>query len=375
MQPQEYNLVVKRLRRFERRARWHWVERVLTLGLVAQLLLSGPVGVSLREKTRLQAQKGAENARLALAESANAARRVLLVRPALDPQMALEDQREVALDAMPMPTAVTPLAAQNAAEPAGPSFSREQAALLPSQRPVSGQTSPSEAVPAVAAAKAAPLTAYQRAEAWSSSISEAERQMARTAERNAEPVASLMDSSPASAAAALNGVGASTLGFPMPGELAAPQILWRAVGAARRHQMIAAGRDPFSFAGPFAAQADQLARLRAGPNVRGSQSEAVTLGVAPAAASSVIQSPETVARATSPAVTAPPPPSVTLKALGYALSADGNAQAVLSGGNTLYVVNEGEEFADRFRVTAIHPEYLEVEDELTNQIIRLPLGD
>jgi hypothetical protein len=57
------------------------------------------------------------------------------------------------------------------------------------------------------------------------------------------------------------------------------------------------------------------------------------------------------------------------------LSADGNAQAVLSGGNTLYVVNEGEEFADRFRVTAIQPEYLEVEDELTNQIIRLPLGD
>jgi len=93
MQPQEYNLVVKRLHRFERRARWHWVERVLTLGLVTQLLLSGPVGASLRDKARLQARRAAENARLALAEGVSAARRALLVTPALDPRAVLEDQR------------------------------------------------------------------------------------------------------------------------------------------------------------------------------------------------------------------------------------------------------------------------------------------
>jgi hypothetical protein len=76
-----------------------------------------------------------------------------------------------------------------------------------------------------------------------------------------------------------------------------------------------------------------------------------------------------------PAVTVTPPPPASLKALGYAVSADGNAQAVLTDGSTLYVVNEGEEFGDRFRVIAIRSEALEVEDELTNQTIRLPLGD
>jgi len=376
MQPQEYNLVVKRLHRFERRARWHWVERVLTLGLVTQLLLSGPVGASLRDKARLQARRATENARLALAEGVSAARRALLVTPALDPRAVLEDQREAALDAMPIPPVVTaPVPARTAAEPNQTSFNQEQAALLPPRRPASGPPSPSQAAPQGRAAKAAPLTAFQRAEAWSLSVSEAERQMARAAERNAEPVASLMDSSPASATPALNGSRSTTLGFPMPDELPVPQELWKAVGAAGAHKGIAAGRDPFSFSGPFATQPEHLARAQAASSLAGSQSQPVAPGAAPAASSSVMESPEAVAPAASPAVTAPPPPSVTLKALGYALSADGNAQAVLSGGNTLYVVNEGEEFADRFRVTAIRPEYLEVEDEVTNQIIRLPLGD
>jgi len=374
MQQQEYNLVVKRLDRLERRARWHWVERVLTLGLVTQFLVSGPVGASLREKAKLQAQKAAENARLALAKGANAARRTLLVRPALDPRMVLEDQQEAALDAMPMPPAErAPVSAPaTRARVTRPHF-EQQAALLAEQRPVSGPSSRSETAPPAATAKAGPLTPLERAQAWSSSVSQAERQMARAAESSAEPLASLGPL--ASGAPALNGVGSATLGFPMPGELAAPEKLWKAVGAARTHRSAPAGRDPFNFAGPFAAQSGHLASVQPASAVRSSQSEPVAADSTASVSSLVMESPEVAVPPTSPSVTAPPPPSITLKALGYALSADGNAQAVLSGGNTLYVVNEGEEFADRFRVTAIRPEYLEVEDELTNQIIRLPLGD
>ncbi len=376
MQPQEYNLVVKRLHRLERRARWHWVERVLTLGLAARLLLSGPAGTSLRYKAKLEAQKAAESARLALAESAAAARRALVVRPALDPQVVVEDQREASLDAMPIPPAVRAVQAAPAAtlSVTRPHFGHEQPVLQAERRPVFNPTSPSQATVPAAAAKAEPLTAFRRAEAFSSDVTDAERQMARAAENTAEPVASLMDGSPAGATPALSGVGSATLGF-LPGELPVPQKLWKAVDAAGTHKGVAAGRDPFSFAGPFAAQSDHRARAEAGSGLPGSQSQAVAPGSAAVASSSVTPSPGAVAPAAPSAVTAPPPPPVTLKALGYALSADGNAQAVLSGGNTLYVVNEGEEFADRFRVIAIRPEYLEVEDELTNQIIRLPLGD
>ncbi|HXJ95169.1 MAG TPA: hypothetical protein VMT20_20195 [Terriglobia bacterium] len=376
MQPQEYNLVVKRLHRFERRTRWHWAERVLTLGLAARLLLIGPAGTSLRDKARLQAQRAAENTRLALAESMAAARRALVVRPALDPQRVLEDQREAALDAMPMPPAVTaPVQAAPAAMASvTPAPLHQQAALLTQQRPTFSATSPSLAAAPAAAAKAAPLTAFQRTEAFSSGVSDAERQMARAAERSAEPLASLIDGPFAGATPALNGAVSAALGFPMPDDLAVPEKLWKAVGRTGAHKGIASGRDPFSFAGPFAAQSDRLARVQT-EGLRGSQSEPLAPGSAVAASASAMQSPEVVAPATSPAATAPLPPVVNLKALGYALSADGNAQAVLSGGNTLYVVNEGEEFADRFRVTSIRPEYLEVEDELTNQIIRLPLGE
>jgi len=367
-QPQEYNLVLKRLHRCERRARWYWAERVLTLGLVARLLLIGPAGTSLRDKARLQAQKAAENARLALAKSTNAARRVLLVRPALDPQVVMEDQREASIDAMPASAdGMPPLRAARAVRGAVTRRPLNRQPALLAERSSASVTQAST----TAAAPAAPAGTESVA-AWSSSVSEAERQMARVAESNAEPVASLMDSPLASGAASFVGAGSA---FPLPHELTAPQTVWKAVRAKGLDQTIAAGRDPFAFVGSPVAKLGAPAQAQSAQAVRSSPSEPLAAASAPALSSSVGQAPASVAPATAQAATTSTPPSVSLKALGYAISDDGNAQAVLTDGNTLYVVNEGEEFADRFRVIAIRPEALEVEAELTNQVIRLLLGD
>jgi hypothetical protein len=374
MQQQEYNSIAKRLHSLERRARWHWAERLLTLILAAQLLFTEPAGSFLRNQAaRLRPREA--SARLAFAEGMSAARRALLVRPALDPQVVLQDQQEALLDAMPIPAGTAPM--QAATETATRARFHSQPRLLAEQKSVSGRDLASPAAPELRTA--APPAVPENAAVWSLRVSEAERQMARAAESAAEPLASLMDGPAASGAPSLDGAGLSAglSSGPLrsPRELAAPQTLWKAVGAARSHQRIAAGRDPFAFTQSFASQPPRTIQARPNSTSQSSQPDSFTPGSAPAGPSVMAGAEALTAAADGQTVGAPPAPPFSLKALGYAVSADGNAQAVLTDGNTLYVVNEGEEFAERFRVIAIRPESLEVEDELTNQTIRLPLGD
>ena len=366
MQPQEYNLILKRLNRFERRARWHWVERAITLSLVAQLLVSEPAGVLKSQTARLRVAEA--RGRTAFAEGLGAARRALLVRPALDPRTVLDDEREAAIDALPMLPAAN-LAAQSpqaTREAATPSRLHRQRALLAERPPILSQTSSSPAV-AGEVSEAAPSPVAENALTWSSSVSAAERQMARAADNNDDYVAALMDSPVAGGALGLGGVEPA---YPLPQQLAAPERLWRAVRASNSHRNLAITRDPFSFAGPLAAQTQRPSHPLATPAPPGSQSEPLPPGSSPALSAEPAAQAPAAQEATVPAL-----PAVTLKALGYAESADGTAQAVLTDGNTLYVVKEGEDFAERFRVIGIRPEYLEVEDEYTNQTFRLPLGD
>jgi hypothetical protein len=356
MQPQEYNLILRRLNRFERRARWHWVERFITLGLVAQLLL-GPAGTLRREAARVQALQAGERARMALTRGISTARQALFVRPVLDPRTVLEDEREVSMDAKPILPAPAMLAQSSVvtAPPAARSRLRKKSELLAERRPVSRRISASQTA-ATSAVKVVRPLAPENALTFSSSVSEAERQMARASDNSAEHVAALMDSPLASSAATRDG---TTPGAGMAFGLSAPETLWKAVAGADSHRKPAVGRDPFnfagSFAGPFAAQSEPPSQTAPTTVSRNSDPQPVA--------------------AVTPEVTVPALPAVTLKALGYAQSADGTAQAVLTDGITLYVVNEGEEFAGRFRVIAIRPEDLEVEDEYTNQTFRLPLAN
>lgn len=68
----------------------------------------------------------------------------------------------------------------------------------------------------------------------------------------------------------------------------------------------------------------------------------------------------------------PPPPP--LKAVGYTQSGGGAGEAFVTLQDELFVVHEGESFAKRFRVNKLTPAVVEIFDETTQQIIRLPIG-
>jgi hypothetical protein len=74
-----------------------------------------------------------------------------------------------------------------------------------------------------------------------------------------------------------------------------------------------------------------------------------------------------------PATPAPPPAPPPLKAMGYTEKARGVPEAIVSDDQEIYVVHEGESFANRYRVLKISPSAVEVDDETTHQTVRLPI--
>jgi hypothetical protein len=77
--------------------------------------------------------------------------------------------------------------------------------------------------------------------------------------------------------------------------------------------------------------------------------------------------------APTPQAAAPPPPP-PLKAVGYTQSGGGAGEAFVTLQDELFVVHEGESFGKHFRVNKLTPAVVEVFDETTQQIIRLPIG-
>jgi hypothetical protein len=70
---------------------------------------------------------------------------------------------------------------------------------------------------------------------------------------------------------------------------------------------------------------------------------------------------------------APPAPSVPLKALGFAEKVGSPREAIVTDNDQIFVVHEGETFARHFRVVSISPTAVELQDETTHQSIRLPI--
>jgi hypothetical protein len=68
----------------------------------------------------------------------------------------------------------------------------------------------------------------------------------------------------------------------------------------------------------------------------------------------------------------PPPPPIPIKALGYQQDGKGALKAYLSDDQETYVVHEGEEFGQRFKVLKITSSTVEVEDETYHQTAQLP---
>ena len=90
-----------------------------------------------------------------------------------------------------------------------------------------------------------------------------------------------------------------------------------------------------------------------------------------------LKAPQTIASATSQHLTvekaAPlPPASGAVRLLGHVELADGQLKAILSDEDRVYLVREGEVFADRYRALKVSPFSVEIADELPAQGIALP---
>jgi hypothetical protein len=68
----------------------------------------------------------------------------------------------------------------------------------------------------------------------------------------------------------------------------------------------------------------------------------------------------------------PAPPPVPFKAMGFQQDAKGRRVAYLSDEQETYIVHEGEEFGQRFKVLKITDASVEVQDETYHQIVQLP---
>ena len=68
----------------------------------------------------------------------------------------------------------------------------------------------------------------------------------------------------------------------------------------------------------------------------------------------------------------PPPPPVPFKAMGFQQDTKGQRTAYLSDEQETYIVREGQEFGQRFKVLKITDASVEVQDETYHQIVQLP---
>ena len=78
--------------------------------------------------------------------------------------------------------------------------------------------------------------------------------------------------------------------------------------------------------------------------------------------------------APGPAARPAPPPPPPLKAVGYTEKSGGVREAIVSLEDQIFVIHEGETFAKRYKVLKITPSQIEVNDETTQQSIKLPFG-
>lgn len=85
--------------------------------------------------------------------------------------------------------------------------------------------------------------------------------------------------------------------------------------------------------------------------------------------------PTPLASSAGPAAPAPPPTPAPppLKAMGYTEKAGGVHEAIVTDDQEIYIVHEGDTFAQHFRVLKISPSAVEVDDETTHQTLRLPV--
>jgi hypothetical protein len=85
-----------------------------------------------------------------------------------------------------------------------------------------------------------------------------------------------------------------------------------------------------------------------------------------------IKAKEIAAQRVAPPPPPPPPPPVPFKAMGYQQDEHGQRTAYLSDDDGTYIVHEGQEFGQHFKVLKITDTMVEVQDETYHQTVQLP---
>jgi hypothetical protein len=328
---------------------------VLILALLAWILASGPAIGSLLERGRsLHLMRAGFTARVALDWSLAELRNLIVVRPAVDPETVREDEREAFDESAPatVPSEAKPT---TISAPKGPAV-QSSPKLDQSTNSYALGSLPSSSNP------------------QGTGADDATRALARQSISASQDIVSIPASLPPAAVA---GNSRSDLTFSVA---EAEKSLTRASENAPKLAAVAPGL-PSVFGDPSRTREEKSLELgRAVPVVLPSRAQDRPYEpVQPGVVLGFGSEPQLTSAQPAPLSSTAPPaptaaaPAITLKALGYARSAAG-AQAILTDGITLYVVNEGEEFADRFRVTAIRPEGLDIEDRLTNAAFQLMFG-
>jgi hypothetical protein len=345
MKPGETEPISHQIARLQRTVRWLHVERLIMLAVIAGLLAVGPAAQwwAVAKQPFAAGERGAH---WAVVRTFAGLRQVFDVHPAIDPTVVLEDEREAFGVPEPGPNPAKPVAGKTLAS----AVHRAARKLHPVQR-------------ARFSARLASRSAARKRH-HSLSAAQAGLVQAHAATRHAlRHALGSGKSSSASRAATLAAQGAR-IGRDLDRSLALLPV-----NQSFQALALANLQDGGS---PAAAAADAVAALPVAPvpilPVAVQSGAAPSTGVVQPAAQPVVQAgvqPGTAAAAAVP---------VNLKALGYAQAEDGSAQIVLSNGSSLYVVNEGQEFLDRFRVVSLSPEGVDIEDGLTHQTVHLNFG-
>lgn len=341
MSADQYSAILVRLDGLERQVRWRYFERLMIVALTGLVIASGPVAKSLRQGWQSLRLLGSEfSARAALDWSMVEARNLITLRPAVDPRTVLEDEQEAF---------GPPAVARTETGPVPASTSQHAGPI--------GQKPSSETVPnPVSFLALSPSPASSRAPSPVSALRSHDTRQASSSQGSSAPMS------------------VSVPSF-APGDSHAGQ---RAAAQEGDKTFVPALQDDPK---PAAVVPSLPETAAAGLDSSLSPTLPIThaavqpgAGVEPLSEPGLVPArPGASASTEAPSVVTAPVPPVPLKALGYAQSMSG-AQAILTDGATLYVVNEGEEFADRFRVTGIRPDGLDVDDRVTHSTFHLLFG-
>lgn len=336
MKPGETEPISHQIARLQRTVRWLHAERLIMLAVIAGLLAVGPAAQwwAVAKQPFAAGERGAH---WAVVRTFAGLRQVFHVHPAIDPTVVLEDEREAFGVPEPGPNPAKPLAGKTLAS----AVHRAARKLNTVQR---------ARFSARLASRSAARSRHHSLNAAKAGLVQAHAPTTRHALRHA--LASSKSS--ASRAATLAAQGAR-IGRDLDRSLALLPV-----NQSFQALALANLQDGGS---PVAATSDAVAALPVAPVPI--LPDAVQSDAAPSA-------PVAQPGATSAAAVAAVP--VSLKALGYAQAEDGSAQIVLSNGSSLYVVNEGQEFLDRFRVVSLSPEGVDIDDGLTHRTIHLNFG-